>query len=320
MIQLGFYECKLRDVYRVAGVSEQAVSQMRKRNELKIEQMLLINRLVIAYKQSHPGCGMAKMYYQINPPGIGRDNFIKVLRLLGYIASQVSRNHRTTIPGSIRWPNLIEGMLLHNKDQIWQTDLTYYTINGIHYYLIFIIDVYTKVIISHEVSQTMHALHNVRCLKRALKKRKITKINRLVHHSDRGSQYTSIEYISLLLKKNIYRSMGLKGPDNAYAERINGTIKNEYLHHRKIKSYKELKVWTNQAVNHNNTIRIHDSLPNKMAPQTFEKYILNLNYQDRPKVIIYADGNRTIREDSVFINRIPKKDPKVPICPIGFNN
>ena len=316
MIALGLYNYTNRDVYRVAGVSEQAVSQHKNRRHLKIEQMLLISQLVVEYRKLHPGCGMRKLYHQIQPTRMGRDKFIDLLIDLGYKLPKPQKIYGLTIPGSIKWPNLIEGMLLFRKDQVWQSDITYFTIHGIHYYLIFIIDVYTKLIISHEVSQTMHAIHNVRCLKRALRIRGIKNDCGLFHHSDRGSQYTSLEYIDILNRKGIHKSMGSKGQENAYAERVNGTIKNEYLNHRSINSFSELKLWTKQAVNNYNSMRIHDALPGKISPLEFEKQLVHLSYQRRPKAIIYADGNYAIREDFVFLNRIPKKALRTPICPI----
>ena len=76
--------------------------------------------------------------------------------------------------------------------------------------------------------------------------------------------------------------MGLKAQDNAYAERINGTIKNEYLKLWKIKDFKDLKVKTRKAVNHYNSKRGHSSLPKDLAPNKFEEYLLNLENQERP--------------------------------------
>ena len=320
MIQLGLYSYNLRSLYRAANVSEQAVSQMRKKRHRRIERILLINQLIVEYKRSHPGCGLTKMYYQINPPDLGRDRFIELAKSLGFLRPKVFHNQRTTIPGSIKWPNLIEGMMIHNKNQVWQTDITYFTIVNTHFYLIFIIDVYTKRIIEHAVSETMHAIHNVRCLKRAIKKRKIKKSSGLIHHSDRGSQFTSLDYINTLLKYGIHKSMGLKGPANAYAERVNGTIKNEYLHYRKIKSYRDLILWVNQAVTHYNHIRIHNALPFKMTPMEFENYIVNLKYKQRPKATIYADANCSIRHEYDLSKYFPNKETKAHICPLNWSN
>ena len=74
----------------------------------------------------------------------------------------------------------------------------------------------------------MRATDNISALKMALKKGKSPKI----HHSDRGSQYVSKEYVRLLEINGTKVSMGKTAQDNAYAERINRTIKEEYLEYK----------------------------------------------------------------------------------------
>lgn len=301
------------------NVSEQSVSQHRKRKKIEMELLVSLHLLVLEYKKTHPGCGKEKLYYQLKPKGIGRDKFVDFLTDLGLGVHKKKNYKKTTTPGFIEFPNCIEGKLVHNINQVWQSDITYFPFVKTHYYITFIIDVYSKYIIAHKVANTLEAQHNLSCLKQAIRKRKITKNNMLIHHSDKGSQYTSFKYMLELKKYNILKSMGIKGQDNAYAERINGTIKNEYLVYRNIKSYQQLKMWAKQAVNHYNLIRIHNGLPGKMSPQEFEKKIVNLEYQERPKVIIYADGNKSIKEEKSFLNSLPKKDLRAHICPINLN-
>jgi len=317
--ELGLVSYSLRALYKVVGVTEQSVSQHRARTKARYEHILRINEQVIAYKNEHPGCGRRKLYYQINPDGIGRDSFIQILRQLGFGANRKRNVFRTTIPGYINYPNYIEGLLVARINHVWQSDITWFILGKEHYYLIFIIDVYSKAIVGHAVSKTMHARNNLKCLKKALRSRKITRQTRMIHHSDRGSQFSSIAYTSELLKKNIRISMGIKGQDNAYAERINGTIKNEYLHFRTIENFTSLQRWTKQAVDHYNEKRIHDHLPGKMSPNMFEEKLLNLSHQERPKVIIYADGNKAIKEDQDLLSSLTKKGLQDHICPIEVN-
>ena len=209
-------------------------------------------------------------------------------------------------------------MLVYDINCVWQTDITYFYVGVTYYYLIFIIDVYSQYIVSYQVSESMHAIHNVQCLKRALRTRKITRKNKLIHHSDRGAQFTSNEYLNVLYSSKIKISMGLKGQDNAYGERINGVIKNEYLNFRNIKTYKELKQWTKQAVNHYNKCRINRKQLNKISPEIFEEKLLNLDYGNRPKVVIYSSGNYNCKIDEHYLSQIPKKDRKHHICPINL--
>jgi transposase InsO family protein len=91
--------------------------------------------------------------------------------------------------------------------------------------LLFIIDVYTKEIVGYKLSNHMRGQANIEALKAALKQNQ----SPLIHHSDRGSQYTYGKYVDLLRSNGTSISMALSGLDNAYAERINRTIKEEYL-------------------------------------------------------------------------------------------
>jgi len=309
----------LRNLYTIIGTTEQAVSQQRKRTEFEIEKHNRIHDLVLEYRDRHPGCGIYKMYRHLCPLGLGRDKFVCLMSSWGLSHQKPSRPKVTTIPGFLRFPNLIEGMLIYEINRVWQTDITYFCIGLTYYYLIFIIDVYSQIIVGYKVSESMHAIHNLQCLRGAIKKRKIKKRDNLIHHSDRGAQFTSKEYLSVLYKNDIKISMGLKGQDNAYGERINGIIKNEYLNYRTIKTYSELKKWTKQAVLHYNTCRINCKQLNNLSPKIFEEKLLNLSYQNRPKVVMFSKGNYTAKKDESFLNAIPKEERQPYMCPLKLN-
>ena len=141
----------------------------------------------------------------------------------------------------------------------------------------------------------------------------------LIHHSDRGGQYVDKAYLNLLESSGITVSMGLKAQDNAYAERINGIIKNEYLKRWEIKSFFDLKRKLNKAVKHYNGKRFHSSLPNNLSPVSFEKSLLDLYSQKRPKVIIYAEGKNKHFEPSRLEMFKPEEEPQAHNCPMVFN-
>lgn len=202
--------------------------------------------------------------------------------------------------------------------QLWQTDITYILVDGRYYYLTFIIDVYTKEVKGYAVSNHMRAEANIEALKMAFR-HSPSKLERLVHHSDRGSQYVDKDYQKLLIQKGIYISMGLQAQDNAYAERINGTIKNEYLKYRAINDFKGLIKHARQAVKHYNEKRPHNHLPKRATPTQFTKDLLDLNDQDRPTVIVYAEGNFKIKGASSPNGFRPRAGPLAHDCPIVIN-
>jgi transposase InsO family protein len=276
----------LNSLYTEIGISKQAVDQYDKRQIEFDSKMLSSIEYVDLIRKEHPGCGVEKIYYTLKPDFIGRDRFIEHFMELGYRLKTHKNYHRTTRSSSFYYPNLIKGIVVNAPSTIWQTDITYFRIGEEFYYGIFIIDVYTKEIVGHKVSGHMRATANIAVLKKALKNHQKPEI----HHSDRGSQYTCKKYIELLEKSESKVSMGLCAQDNAYAERINQTIKYEYLHCWNPKTYNQLVNQVDKAVKQYNNKRIHNGFrPLKMTPVEFKNYVLNLPKQERPTETIYKE-------------------------------
>lgn len=304
-------------VYKIGGVSKQAVYKNNTRHEDWEEQVAELIIQVDEIRAIHPGCGLEKLYDTLKPSWLGRDKFIATLMDLGYRVRKKPNYKRTTIPSYLRYPNLIEGMLVWDKNRVWQTDITFFEVGDRFYYLTFIIDIYTKVIRGYQASDHMRAEANIAALQMALKE--ADKVEGLIHHSDRGSQFTDNKYRALLAHHNIHISMGLLATDNAYAERINGTIKNEFLSLKSIRNFNDLKRELKISVNHYNNYRIHKHLPGKQSPRQFEKQLLHLSTQNRPKVIVYTEGNSKIRAASSRPDFYPETEPQDHVCPMVIN-
>jgi transposase InsO family protein len=302
----------LNSLYTEIGISKQAVAQYDKRQISFDDNMLNLIELGDLIRKEHPGCGVEKMYYTLKPNFIGRDRFITHFMNLGYRLKTHKNRHITTRSSSFYYPNLIKGMVINSPSTIWQTDITYFRIGDYFYYGIFIIDVYTKEIVGHKVSNHMRATANIAVLKKALNKCQ----RPVIHHSDRGSQYTCKAYIELLEKSGSKVSMGLCAQDNAYAERINQTIKYEYLNYWKPKSFSQLVAHVNKAVKQYNNKRIHNTFrPLKMTPVEFKNYVLNLPKQERPTETIYTEVEYKTGEVSNLSNFKQELIPN-PNCPI----
>ncbi len=297
------------------SISKQAIYQARKRQlNFDTELMDLITQADIL-REEHPGCGVEKMYKTLKPQHLGRDKFCEIFMDLGYRIRTIKNYRRTTIPTHLNYPNLIEGMMVTRPCQVLQSDITYFDIEGVFYYLVFIIDVYTREILGYNVSNNMRKESNIKALKMALKQVNPSEAKEMIHHSDRGSQYGSTAYKRILRDAGIKLSMGMKAQDNAFAERVNGTIKNEYLNLWHINNLRNLQVKTKKAVEHYNTKRQHDNLKGK-TPKEFKSYVLNLNTQKRPMAIIYADGNYKVKVALSHHDFTPKKVPQAHNCPI----
>lgn len=233
-------------------------------------------------KKEHPGCGVEKMYYSLKPDFIGRDRFIDTFMGLGYRVVKHKNYRKTTRSVSTNYANLIKGLQVNSPSTVWQSDITYIRIGEKYHYAVFIIDVYTKKIVGYQVSDHMRATANLLALKKALKGNKAPKI----HHSDRGSQYIYKDYIGLLQSKDCKISMALSAQDNAYAERINRTIKEEYLKAWKPISFQGLKKQVKKAVEHYNKVRPHYHLKN-LSPEQFEQKWKLTSHKNKPLITIF---------------------------------
>jgi transposase InsO family protein len=308
----------MNSVYQVIGLSKQALHQYIQRQQLFEKRLSYMVIIMDELREQHPGCGLEKAYFALNPDFIGRDRFVDVFSELGYNIRRHRRFVRTTIPAHHKYKNLIEGMIVYTTNMVWQTDITYFPVNDTFCYIIFITDIFSRFIISYEVSDHMRAEANIAALKRAINKRD-KDLTGLIHHSDKGSQYGDKEYIGLLNGNNIHISMGIKGQDNAYAERVNGIIKNEFLKYRTIKNLGDLKKATKQAVNYYNYHRTHKSLPGRISPATFEKNYVNQFKGYNLAELIYSHNPSQIKWKGLgSFNLEGISEPKI-MCPINVN-
>jgi transposase InsO family protein len=282
-------------------------------------ELIDLVKQVDSIREDHPGCGVEKLYRILKPDYVGRDKFCDIFMGLGYGVRRVKNYRRTTVPCHLNYPNLIEGMLVNEPYRVLQSDITYFELGNRFYYIVFIIDVYTKEVLGYNVCDNMRKEANLKALKMALKQISPEQRKNMIHHSDRGSQYGSNEYTKILKENGIKISMGLKAQDNAYAERINGTIKNEYLNRWYINDFKELERCLKKAVNHYNNKRLHNHLINDYSPIKFKETLVSLSPQERPTVIIYAEGNYKVKVASSHIDFTPREEPPAHNCPIGLN-
>jgi len=209
---------------------------------------------------------------------IGRDKLFELLRENGMLVKPRKRRYYTT--QSHHWlrkyENLIENMVINQPNQLWVSDITYVKINHEVYYLYLITDAYSQKIVGFYISTDLKANSATIALQRALKDNPVNQPYRLIHHSDRGIQYCSEEYTSILNKYKILISMTRPASpqENAIAERVNGILKEEWLYDLKLERdenpYKKIK----GIVKIYNQIRPHNSLGNMTPSQVHHKGFL----------------------------------------------
>ena len=256
-------------IYDAAGVSRQAHFAYWKRREELSALLDGAEAELRCLRKEHPGLGLQKAWTQLRPEGISRERFCAEMTWRGY-ALPIKRSYvRVTRSASYRFPNLIKGLVINGINQVWQSDTTYYRIGERYYYLTFIIDVYSRLIVGYSVSSTLQATANVKALQQAIAKCEGEDLTRLIFHSDGGTQYRSKAFVSLLRQHGISSSMCDVALDNAFAERINGVIKQEYLEHWRPGSFEQLRRYAKRAVTHYNTKRSHGQLPVAVSPHEF---------------------------------------------------
>ena len=294
----------MKDVFLLCGISKQAHAQALRRAKVLSKKEALYLGFMYEIRDLHPGMGLRKMYEQFQPEGIGRDAFIALGLREGLRLRTISNPTRTTWSiKSNRYPNLLAGRRFTAVNQIWASDIFYFQIGARHYYVVLIMDVYSRRIIGYSAADNLRAENNIEALRMALNLRGIDDYkNKLIHHSDKGSQYISDDYTNLLEEFGIRISMCTDVLENAHMERVNGTIKNDYLARWNIKHPYTLAGYLKKAVDSYNH-RAHDSL-GKKTPIEFETYVKELSEEEKPVLEIFTI-NTQISEDPSQLNLFP---------------
>lgn len=166
-----------------------------------------------------------------------------------------------------KYPNCIKEIIPTKANEIWVSDITYYRTKKGFVYISFITDAYSKKIVGYHAANTLEAVHTLSALQMAIKENSQS-LNGLIHHSDRGVQYCSYDYVKLLQDNNIIISMTENGDplENAVAERVNGIMKQEYLEHHILNNKEEVMELLETSVNTYNKLRPHMSC-NMLTPE-----------------------------------------------------
>lgn len=255
-------------------------------------------------RKIHPGMGLREIYFISQPDGIGRDAFIELGMANGYRLIYPKNQTRTTFSNpSAKWSNLLSKKSFTDVNQIWTADITYYAIGEKFYYIALILDVYSRRIIGYCVADHMRAEMTLEALQMALDLRAILNFeNTLIHHTDRGTQYTSNLYTELLQAYNIQISMCQSVYENTHVERLNRTVKNQYLRmfNPSPRNFKELKAQLAKTVKAYNEQKPHRSL-NRLTPVEFENQLVTMNGNQRPKLVIYTDEKSKIYDQQLSL-------------------
>lgn len=208
---------------------------MKQREREAIQEELII-KLVQQVRHSNKKMGGKKLYHLLQADihridaSMGRDKFFGLLRHWRLIVKR-KRKYAITTESYHRF-KVYKNKLLNFEPmyphQAWVCDITYVRIKNGFVYLFLITDAYSRKIVGWELSNSLGLEGALRSLAMAI--RQCPCPEGLIHHSDRGFQYCSNEYVARLKVKGIDISMAEAGNcyENAMAERVNGILKGEY--------------------------------------------------------------------------------------------
>lgn len=286
---------------RLLGITRQAYYQHFWHQLSIITEHELVLKEVMEIRKNHRYIGTRKLYEMIQPfllehqIKMGRDALFDLLGANKMLVRKKKRRIYTT--NSFHWlkkyPNLIKGFIPESINQLWVSDITYWKVKTNYLYISLITDAYSRKIVGYNVSETLEAVGPAQALKMAIREQK-NNLNNLCHHSDRGIQYCSQEYISLLNENRIKISMTETGDplDNSVAERINGIIKNEYLCNYNPQNLEEAKDVLDHAILLYNAERPHMSIGNLTPDQVHYNQIITSRIWKNYQRIRIADESK----------------------------
>ena len=264
------------------GYSRQYVYKQPKDAAKQTLKREAVKQLVDRERKLLPRVGTRKIHYLIQTSlrkqelKCGRDKLFTLMRYYGLQIKPRRRYTQTTMSKHWlrKWPNIVKHLTVRHPDEVWVSDITYIkTVQG-NCYLNMITDAFSRKIMGYAVDDNMETESMIRALKMATQQRKYHQVL-TIHHSDRGLQYCSKEYRSLTRKNNIRLSMTENGDpyENALAERMNRTIKEEFGMDRVLKCKEQVKLLVEQSIFLYNNKRPHLALEMKTPAQVYQQKI-----------------------------------------------
>jgi putative transposase len=223
------------------------------------EETLLLMRLLDEQYTKAPFYGVLRMTAYLRRLGyaVNEKRVRRLLRLMGlesiYTKPKLSiANRENKI-----YPYLLRGIEITNCNQVWGTDITYIRLLRGFIYLVAIIDLYSRYVVSWEISTTLENDFCVTSLESALKQA-IPEI----FNTDQGSQFTAKNFIEVLHSKAIKISMDGRGRafDNIFVERLWRSVKYEEVYLHDYRSVAEAKEGLGRYFCFYNNERLHQSL------------------------------------------------------------
>lgn len=216
---------------------------------------------------------------------IGRDKLFSILRTNDMLIKPKKRYTQTT--NSKHWmrkyPNIFKNTIIKEAEQAWVSDITYIKTEEGNCYLNMITDAFSRKIVGYAINDNMETASMLPALEMALKEKQ-NPLKQTIHHSDRGLQYCSALYVDKATSNHLIMSMTEQSDpyENALAERMNRTLKEEFGLGEIIKNKNLAKMLVKEAVELYNNKRPHLSLQMKTPNYVHKK---NLDCKNTIEII-----------------------------------
>lgn len=226
----------------------------------------------------HPFYGYRKIVIALGRSmNVTRKQVRRIMKKAGLHAIYPAKRLSKPVKWHKKYPYLLKDKKIWLPNQVWATDITYIRLSGGHVYLIAVIDLFSRKVLSWKLSNTVDTEFCIAAVEEAMLLYGIPAI----FNTDQGSQFTADAFIEMLKKKRVQISMDGKGRalDNIYIERLWRSLKYEEVYLNDYRSMDELKTALTRYFHFYNTERFHQSLeyatPDEIYKSVFRELMMD---------------------------------------------
>jgi putative transposase len=239
------------------------------------ERNLAVMQAIDRIHTQYPFYGFRRTKIALQEHGffIGKKLLIRLMKLMNI--HTIYPKPKTTIPSAEHtvYPYLLRGLKIERVNQVWATDITYIAMAKGYMYLTAVMDVYSRMILSWQISNTMEAAWCKEVVEEAIKNYG----SPIIFNTDQGSQFTSNIFINYLLENHIQISMDGQGraTDNIFIERFWRSVKQEKIYLTAYETGRDLYAGLQEYIRFYNEKRPHQSLENQSPVKFYNANLRN---------------------------------------------
>ncbi len=264
------------------GVSASAYYQRKtgERSAREVEDERLLARIREVHEANYCAYGYRRTWKALTRAGehAPRCQVQRLMRANGIQgAKRRGKPWRTTTPDldARRRPDLVKrDFTASSPNELWVADFSYLRCWEGVVFSVFVIDVYSRMVVGWQFASHMRTTLVLDALRMALSTRERVEEVRLVHHSDRGSQYLSGDYTQTLTDHDVLASVGSTGDayDNSMAESFLDSFKTELIADRVWRTRSQLELAIVEYIAWFNNTRLHENLDDRPPREIEELY------------------------------------------------